>query len=376
MRVTYLSNSCIPSRSANSVHVMKMCGALAELGHEVLLVAPGRVDCREKDAPDLFSYYGVAHSFKITFRPWLPVPGRSFLYGLFAALAAVSWRSSLAYGRHLFALYLAALFGRPVMAEVHAPLEGEMPIIRWVFGRLLRSGRFRGVIVITDALKRHYEEYWPELRGRITVVPDAADPVPDGLLPVALSCRPGALNVGYVGSLYRGKGMEVIADLAPLCPWADFHIVGGGEGEVNDWTAACAGLRNIFFYGHVPPSEAVRYIQSFDVVLLPNQEEVGTYGSVSGDIGRWTSPLKMFEYMAAGMAIVASDLPVLKEVLEDGRNALLCSPVNVDAWRDALERLNGDREIRNRIASEAKADFDSSYSWKERARKIMEMLTK
>jgi len=365
MRIAYLSTSCIPSRYANSVHVMKMCRALSENGHAVRLVAPRRKSCRRPGGLDPYAYYGVPANFELCFRRLPPIPGASFFYAVSAALAARSWRADLVYGRDLISVCLAAAAGVPSILELHDSLNAEMPFIRWIFARLLAMRRFRGIVVITEALKRHYEEYWPELRGRITVAPDGADDVPDELSPAALRGRNGVLKVGYVGNLYPGKGMEVIASLAPLCSWADFHVVGGLEQDIRRWSAECAAVGNMLFYGHVPPSDTAGFVQAFDVVLLPNQKQVATYGG--GDIGQWTSPLKMFEYMAAGKAIIASDLAVLREVLEDGRNALLCDSNDVESWRKSLERLAGDPGFRHRLASAARADFKSRYSWAQRA---------
>jgi glycosyltransferase involved in cell wall biosynthesis len=83
------------------------------------------------------------------------------------------------------------------------------------------------------------------------------------------------------------------------------------------------------------------------------------------------SPLKVFEYMAAGKAIICSDLPVIREVLDNGRNAKLCPPEDVDEWERALVFLYSNSEIRKEIADNAKSDFNQHYSWQIRAKKIL-----
>ncbi len=85
-------------------------------------------------------------------------------------------------------------------------------------------------------------------------------------------------------------------------------------------------------------------LRSYDVLIAPYQEKVCVHGG-GGDVATWMSPLKIFEYMAAGRPIVASDLPVLREILEDGRNALLVSPGDVDAWCIALNKLRNHPDI-------------------------------
>jgi len=371
MRIAYLSNACLPSRTANSVHVMKMCRAFAGGGHSVRLFAPDRRECREDGVEDLFGFYGVEPVFEVSM-PFLPkVPGRSFIYAAKAAFAARAWRPDLVYGRELIAVFVAAMLGLPVLFESHSPVEHEVPVVRWMFSRLIRLRSFKGLNVITWALKEHYEHCFPVLRGHVYVAPDGADPVPDHSECIALQGRPGVLQVGYVGHLYRGKGMEVIAELAPRCPWADFHVVGGTEKDLRFWRMHTKGIENIVFHGYVSHALVRGYVQAFDVVLLPNQAEVATAGSGGNSIGRWTSPLKLFEYMAAAKAIIASDLPVLREILEDGRNALLCVADDIESWRRALERLQNDSELRKTMAVHAAKDFSGKYSWSERAKNII-----
>lgn len=371
MRIAYLASSCIPSRTANSIHVMKMCNALSHHGHAVRLVVPKHTACIEAGVGNPFVYYGVDESFELCKRPWLEMPGRAFAYAFFAAMAAREWNAELVYGRNVIALFFAALLGMPIVFESHSPIEGEIAVVRRIFARLMRFKKFKGLVVITEALKRHYEERWPVLRGRITVVADAADPVDDRHRPATLQGRPGVMRVGYVGNLYPGKGMEVISRLAPLCKWADFHVVGGGSSDLGRWSSVCEGVDNLFFYGHIPPSEVAGYVMAFDVVVLPNQPSVISHGEVGKEIGMWTSPLKLFEYMAAGKAIVASDLPVLREVLQDGRNSLLCDPLDSEQWQIALEKLRDDSQLLGRLAFAAKSEFSERYSWYQRAKKII-----
>jgi glycosyltransferase involved in cell wall biosynthesis len=86
------------------------------------------------------------------------------------------------------------------------------------------------------------------------------------------------------------------------------------------------------------------------------------------------SPLKIFECMAHAKPIVSSDLPVLREVLTDEVNALLCDPDDIESWVNAIERLRKDQDLRARLAERARLDFDTNYSWAKRADKIAALL--
>jgi glycosyltransferase involved in cell wall biosynthesis len=367
MKITYLSSSTIPSRTANSIHVMKMCQAFARNGHEVVLVAPNKKNDIEPGVEDVFDFYGVEKCFEIANLPWLPVKGWVCIYGLLAGRRAKAFKPDLVYCRNTVGCFFAARFGLPVIFESHTPIEEENKISVWMFGQLIKSPRLQKLVVITRALKEYYESTYPQTKGKILVAPDGADPVPEGIVPVELPNKGKRLQVGYVGHLYKGKGMEVVSKLATLCSWADFHVVGGKEGDLEYWKKECRNCANIFFHGYVPHGQTVRHIQAFDVVLLPNQQKVAVHGG-GGNIGQWTSPLKAFEYMAAAKAIICSDLPVLREVLEHERNVLLCPPDDVSTWQKALHRLRDDQILRQRLGSAAYEDFLANYTWQARAR--------
>lgn len=372
-RIAYIANSAIPSRTANSIHVMKMCEALAGLGHDVELNYP--IHGEEAMAPeaDVFMHYGVRPGFSLRLIRRPSVRGARYYFAIRSALRAKLRGVGLAFCRNHWAAYFCARLGIRTVFEAHAPLpEDDRPGGR-LFKRLIRSPNFRQLFVITQSLRDYYLSRFPELKGKVEVLPDAASPVPPGTEAESLGIAAGTLQVGYVGQLYRGKGMELIARLAPLCPGMSFHIVGGQENDLDYWKRECANLGNLVFHGYVSHARVPGFIKAMDVVLLPNQSFVSAYGSGKRNISEWTSPLKVFEYMAAGRAIVASDLPALREVLRDGENALLCPPDMPEQWRAALDRLAAEPALKAHIANAAYADFALNYSWSARASRAMEI---
>lgn len=362
MRIAYISFCIIPSRFANSVHVMKMCQAFAKNGHKVTLFAPDDRERYEKGVEDEYAFYGVERCFEIVKLPYWRIKGRSYLYGLNAALRAEKIAPDLVYTRMIIGCFFSALLGLPVIFESHSSANKEGIFLRWMFSSILKSSRLRRLVVITEALKHHYEIHHPRSSVEIVVAADGADPVPEDVKPLELPNKGVRLQVGYVGHLYEGKGMEVIRYLVPLCGWADFHIVGGQESDLALWKKHCSDLSNLSFYGYVPHKNAVSYIIAFDVLLLPNQPTTWL---------AWTSPLKMFEYMSAKKCIIASDLSILREILKDGYNAVLCPYDNVTAWKAALERLKEDEPYRQYLGENAYFDFVNHYTWQSRAKKVL-----
>lgn len=372
--VTYIANSTIPSRSANSIHVMKMCEALAEVGAAVELIFPIKGDeaIANKDSP--FNYYGVRpiFSLRLLARPFLR--GSRYYFAVMSALRAWFRGTSLAYCRNHWAAYFCAKFGMDTVFEAHAPIPVDDQRGLFLFKSLIRCGNFRRLIVITHTLKDHYESLYSELAGKISVLPDAASPLKENTIPAVIRGI-STFCVGYVGQLYRGKGMELILRLAPLCPEVNFHIIGGLDEDISYWKSQSEGLSNVIFHGFVPHALVPGYILAMDAVLLPNQVFVSASGSGKRNISEWTSPLKVFEYMAAGKAVLASDLPVLREILRDGDNALLCDPESPEQWHAAIKRLRSEPSLKKKLERSSFEDFERHYSWRARARCVLDLVT-
>ncbi len=368
MRILYISLSYVPSRRASAVQVVKTCAAFAAQGHDVALVTK---HCRERIEPNVdddFAFYGVPRSFELV---KLPRPIRRGGGGVYAArVAQTVWsrRKSvdLAYCRDMIGAAIVAGCGIPFIFEAHG--VPEQPWLVRLWRRVLRSRHLVRVVAISQALA-------DEIRARdlapaatrIVVAHDAADPPPHAARPDA---RPGArFAAGYVGNLYPGRGVETIFALAAAMPEVDFHIVGGQTADIERWQAT-ERRDNVHFHGFVPPAQLRRFYDTFDAVLMPYG--TGPVRAASGgDIRRWMSPMKMFEYMASGVPIVSADVSVLREVLRDRHNSLLVEAGNVDAWRRALLELAGSPALRERLAANATADLVSNYTWDARARRVL-----
>jgi glycosyltransferase involved in cell wall biosynthesis len=376
MKILYVSESVIPSRTANSLHVMKMCEAFAALGHEVTLLAPDRSREYEKSARDVHAFYGVKPSFAVRRLPWNYSRFGWILYLLAASREIFRARADLVYARYLQGCVLPALLGRRFAFESHAPIRKVSRFWEWWLRRLGRMGRLEGLVVISEALRKAYVSASFDAGGAgIIVAHDACSEVKDRSLAGDWPGRPGALQAGYVGQLYPGKGMEVIERVAPRLPDVDFHVVGGLEKDIARWKQR--GLpANVHFHGFVPNEGVSRRINRLDVCLLPNQRTVRPYGGAAGthlNISDFTSPLKMFEYMAHRKAIVCSDLPSLREVLNPS-NAVLVDPEDIEGWVAAVRSL-ADGARRDALAEKAYGDFLGNHTWEARAAAILRALS-
>lgn len=344
-----------------------MCQAFADLGHTVTLIAAGIPG----NTLDDYSYYGVDPSFSIHRLRWPRKRYGGLVHGFLVGSYLIRNRDAydFVYGRSFYGIYEACLLQIPCGFEVHAPPTNSTR--RWIEGQIMRSPSLQVVVFITKALANLYRNMFPWLPPQhVLIAHDAADIVPSDTPAVDLPGRKDVLQVGYVGHLYRGKGAEVVTTLASQMPDIDFHLVGGTEENIAYWRNKVC-LPNLFIHGYVPHGEIQRYHKAMDVLLLPAGRTVHSAGN-RGNIADWMSPLKMFEYMAAGKPIVASNLPVLQEVLIDGVNALLVPPDDIDSWIAALIRIKSDQGLAERLAKSAHCQFLANNTWQQRAKMILD----
>ncbi len=369
MKIFYIADAVIPSRTANGVHIMKMCQAFASNGHEITLLLPNRVDDDLK-IKDIYDFYSVKKCFKIIRIPYPKIIGGVFIFSLLSILKSIRERTNLVYTRFLYASFLGLFFSLPTILEVHSS-EFITKIDKVAFSWIAKN-KLGKIVVISQALKNILANKYKVSRNKILVAPDGADPV-NNIKPRKLKKKSGQLMIGYVGHLYKGRGIDIIAELAKLCPWAEFHIIGGLPQDVDYWKKELLKLQNIILYGHVPHKEVYEFMLSFDALIAPYQEKVSVYGGI-GDTAKWMSPLKIFEYMATGKTILASDLPVLREILKNNQNSLLAFPRDIEKWKLNLERIKNNGNLRNKLGKKAKEDFKNNYTWKSRAKKVLKLL--
>ncbi len=350
---------------------MKMCEAISHRGHTLTLFVPNLCD-PDMSHEDVFAFYGVSALFRIE-RHWLPTTlgwaVGSVIYALLSASAARRARPDLVYGRFLPSCYLTAVCGIPTLFEAHVPPSTQRPgwLVNLIFRFWTHAKGNKGVVAISSALAARLEAEFGSMK--LIVAPDAADVVYCLKGKHARKEPDQTLQVGYIGQLYKGKGMELIEQIVRKCPSMHFHIVGGSESDIRYWKRALADHQNVIFHGHVRHEDTEEFRQKCDVLIAPYQSEVRVFGG-GKNVAPWMSPLKIFEYMASGRAIVCSDLPVLREILTDGQTALLCDPMKPEDWEKALKHLEANEKLRIGLGESARQVQATSYTWDVRVKKI------
>ena len=379
MKIVCIATSQIPSSAANSIQVMKACQALAQLGHPVHLLVPGKEGVSWEK---LAMHYGLETRFDIQ---WLPSTPRlrRYDFSLRAVLRARSLKSDLAYIWPLQAAVFALLWRMPVLLELHGPPEGRFgPALFRLFLKLrpvLRNGVLgnKRCLPITGALADYLERVYRYRfsPGEVVISPNGVDLERYRGLPEPREARrqlglPEKLTAGYTGHLYAGRGMGLLLELARSFPLVQFVWVGGRPEDVAEWKRRLSGedISNVSLLGFIENSQLPLYQAAADILLMPYERVIT--GSGGGNSAEYCSPMKMFEYMACGRAILSSDLPVIREVLNES-NSILCPPEDAPAWVKAFSELASDPQKIAALGTVARKEAEQ-FTWKGRAQRALE----
>jgi len=358
----------LPDHRARFIQIVHTCHAMAARGVGVHLLTGVRRGC---DGEGLLRAYGLS---PVPFLRIVPMPvlrGRISWHAPFhAALLPRAMREprGVIFARYLklarFLLRWRRIHRLPVIFEAHEILHkttekpGNAPALKAMEAHVYREAD--AVIAITGALAE-------EIHGLFGRKVDGV--IPDGVgsdfLDVKRSGNGSYLL--YTGQFYPWKGVEVFVRTLSLLP-NERAVIVGGAGEALDRMRRLAQETGVAgrveFAGTVPHAEVKKFLEGARVAILPN---------LAGGVSRFTSPLKLFEYMAAGVPVVASDLPALREVLRDGENAILVPPGDPAALAAGIRRALDDEALSIRISAKARSEA-AGYTWESRAKRIREVL--
>jgi glycosyltransferase involved in cell wall biosynthesis len=366
----------VASRDGQAVHIEELIAALQRQGHETILVGP----------PSLIKT-GFGGSNPLVDRIKRSIPGALYellevAYNLKAFLrlrAAVrAHHPDVIYER--FSLFLFAgmwvrhLYGLPMLLEVNSPLYEERAHHDGL--RLHRLGRWAQrilwyradhVLPVTGVLALTVAKYGV-IPSRITVIPNGVDPerfsgIPDTKVAKANLRLQPRLVLGFTGFIRSWNAVHRLIDFVAEHPELDLHILVVGDGPARNFLEEHAVARGVSdrltITGIVAREDIAHHIAAFDIAVVPSMTS-------------YSSPLKLFEYLQLGRAVVAPDIESIREIVTDGHDALLFDPAAAGALETVLLRLCVDAALRARLGDSARQTIsDKSLTWNRNAERVL-----
>ena len=372
MKLLYIANLRLPTEKAYGIQIAKTCEAIASLGHDVLLVCPFRIN---KIKEDFFKYYSLERKFKLK-RIWAPdfyLPGKldkvavnikNFISAVLLCFYVLTHKADIIYTRDEWPAYILSFFKMNIIFEAHKFYPGK----RMFYKRFVRNNY--KTITISNGLKKDLLSFGFSDKN-LLVAPDGVDLKEFDL---SMTKEEPRKKVGlpldkkivmYTGHLFEWKGANALLAAARKSQTKIndilFVFVGGTENDVKEFKKKAEGLDDVLILGHRPHKDIPAYLKAADVLVLPNsaKEEISS---------KYTSPLKLFEYMASSRPIVASDLPSLRDVLNES-NCFFAKPDDQNDLAKTILKVLHREQSAKEISDKAHEDV-KNYTWQKRAEKI------
>ncbi len=367
-----------PGEKAASLFAAKDAEAFAAQGIQVQVVIPRR---RNVDPNTAFDYYNVHRNFDIVVLPIIDffswkIPSKLSFYLNFLAFSLAcrsylkkeSTKDDIIYSNESLPLYFASALNRKTFYEMHDFPESKF----WLFKMFLKSCTW---ILIHNRWKvEKFRQTFPGIKAHIVCEPNAVQ-IEEFDIPLSKEEARKQLNLPndkkiavYTGHLFGWKGVETLAQAARFLD-NDFLVVfvGGTDNDVAQFKQKHGTVTNVSIVGHKPHKEIPVWQKASDVLVLPNtaKEAISAY---------YTSPMKLFEYMASGRPIVASDIPSIREIVDEN-SAVLVKADEPKLLAEGIVKAAGDQILVNNLVTEA---FEKVriHTWAMRAQRIIAFMNK
>lgn len=376
MKLLYLHDTPIDNKRADSVQVLHMCSAFANLDIDLTLALPGTDAVSTSE--EIEKQFGGKPQFKIlTFRKTTVFGRLNMVGGYFATRKLHKFlKTDCCFVRNPAFLNVPLKHNIPTVFEAHASFIHKNPAWNALWMRnLLRNSRHPKLIKFIG-ISKALTDFWVKTgvpKEKVLALHDSVDAQAYSTVynrkPMRriLGLPANRKMVVYAGSLYKDRGIESILDLTEIFEDVLFVVVGGPEDKKNLYREMCErrGISNMLFTGYVPHQNVRKYLFAADVLLMIWSRRVPWIN--------YCSPLKLFEYMAAERVIVGHAFPTILEVLKDGEHAYLADPDSFDDLRKKTA-LALNESYPSPMAKKARSLVMREYTWEARAKSILSSL--
>ncbi len=375
-RLYLIFHGRFPSEKAAALFAAKSAEAFAEQGIAVTLLAPRRLG---RARQSVFDFYGLKNNFRVVFLPTIDVfkiPGLrqlafhlsfiSFSIFLFFYLLFSAKKSDIIYSNEALPLLLAGLAFPKTVYEIH-----DFPKNNFYYRTVFR--RVKAFVATNRWKKEKIQQIFHVATEKIIAEPNAVSLDDFSASPSRVEARAklglssDAKLISYVGALRTmgmEKGIEILLKAVKSVISCKLLVVGGSPEDVEFYKKVASehGITDrVIFTGFVPHKIVPLYLSASDILIAPFPK--------NDHYEFYMSPLKIFEYMASGRPIVASDLESIREILPEN-SAILVPAGDPLALAAAIGELMADKTKASRYASKALAAV-SEHTWGKRAERIL-----
>lgn len=361
MKITVIFNNRLPTERAHGLQIIKTCEAFAKNGIDTELIIPN-ISGNEKD---IFEYYRAERIFSVKQKKCQSKNYRKrYFIFIIKLLFSRIGREKIIFTRHPEIAFLFSRLGYKVIFELH----------NWRAEKKSRNILFLRkvflIITTTEIIKQEFIKSGFN-EEKILVAPNGVE-LKDFDLKLSKEEIKKELNLPvdkkiilYAGHLYPQKGVYTILDAAKVLPEKYFVFIGGLPNDVKNFKKAANGLENVEIRGSKKYAEVPKYLKAGDLLIIANSGKDETEK-------KYTSPLKLFEYLAAGKPIIASRVPAIEEFLNE-KTAIFFEPDNFRDLAKVIEQISNNFEQQKELAHNA-LEKVKKYTWRERAKKIINFI--
>lgn len=372
MKIKYITNVRIPTPRAQGYAVMKVCEEFVKQGVELELLVPNKRNNESEENP--FRYYGVSEIFPIKKVKSIDLLGPYEAFGkLFYWIDTLSFLLFLRFNKELntndiiytrdYIILSVIPKNKNICLELHS-----IPSSKFIFKLLIK--KVKTFFVLNKYIKDELVKIGV-LESKIHISPSGVD-INEFVVNetkeesrAKLSLSNEKKIVLYTGHLYKWKGVYTLAEAAKKLPDYLFLFLGGVEPELSEFKDKFSKTTNIICLPFVERKIIPKYLNSADLLVIPNSSDT----AISS---RYTSPLKLFEYMTSGVPIVASDLFSLREVLND-KNCLFVKPDDIQSFVNGIHSIISDSDLGSLLAKQASIDV-KGYTWENKVKNIISII--
>ncbi len=368
MRISYLFNSSLPSSNPGSLQVIKTCEAIKNQTNKVFLITPNTG--LNKNIKKFYGIKNIPIIKKLKYFKTFPQGANYYLFSLFSILYAISIKTEIYITRNLFTLFILILLKKKIIIEIHHDLSNEGRIVKFLYNnlRLFNSKNIIKIIAITNSVKKYLVKDHKVDKKKITIIPSASDLK----LRFKKFKKKKNYKIGYFGSLEKSKGSEFIIKLSKIDKENNYYIYGGDSKTVLNLKKKFS-LKNLNIIEYVPYNRLSHYMGKMDIVLMPsNRNKLKSIGGI-GNISKYTSPLKLFDYLASGKLIISSKLKVFEEIIKNKENCIMIKKLDTVLWLRTIKKLKDRVNEINKIKKNAFL-LSKKFTYKKRAEKILKNL--